>query len=348
MLYKHLSLSSRGFLGYKERGLFFAEIELQNVGFYMSAIKFLGIYSGKLNGISGHSKTPFNREYWYVWFSKQDQRYLIQLLDQNKIPHEQSFIVDTRTFGMNFSEEKVILQREPKLPNLKMVQVYKPDPNLNKMQAANNDVVFIKGQREAAQQNTRIRGYDKQPPSAPMQAPQAPPKQIPPPEFFDGEDGLIILRKDDELGVQVGEKNREAVLLNYRYKKEFSEAMALWNHGRKNIALTRFEDLLRQDDSLVEAHKHIFADCAVKLRKIQELDLAIAFALRSTQLSPRDSHAFFNAARLFFEVKEYQEAVNYLNRALDLQPDLSVAQRLLSMITAHVSRLDGGTRKINI
>lgn len=76
----------------------------------------------------------------------------------------------------------------------------------------------------------------------------------------------------------------------------------------------------------------MFTDFAIQLRKINQHDLALVAAIRCTKLSPDDSHAFFNVARLFFELGRYEKANEYIDKTLSLENDLAPAIRLSGVI----------------
>ena len=82
----------------------------------------------------------------------------------------------------------------------------------------------------------------------------------------------------------------------------------------------------------------MFTDFAIKLRKINLPDLALQFATKSAALCPDDSHASFNVARLFYELGRYEEAEEFIDKALELENDLSPALRLSNIIKECIRR----------
>jgi len=133
-------------------------------------------------------------------------------------------------------------------------------------------------------------------------------------------------------------ENIRTIRIDKDFRSSFSDAMSLWERGKKSIAITRFKGLLKQNSSFIKAHKHMFTDCAIQLRKIHQNDLALTFAIRCTDLSPDDSHTFFNVGRLYYELREYKSAASYLEKALELEPDLSPALRLQIVIANTLTR----------
>jgi len=139
------------------------------------------------------------------------------------------------------------------------------------------------------------------------------------------------------------DKKRESIRtirLDKDFRADFESAMTLWTKGKKSVAVTRFKSLLKQNSSFIKSHKHMFTDCAIKLRKIHQNDLALTFAMRCTDLSPEDSHTFFNVGRLYYELREYQSSGLYIDRTLELEPDLAPATKLRQVIIDTLARVE--------
>ena len=64
---------------------------------------------------------------------------------------------------------------------------------------------------------------------------------------------------------------------------------------------------------------------AILLRKRNRLDEAVRFSRQALDLSPRDEHLLFNAARVHYEKKEYAKASELIDQALELRPDMEQA-----------------------
>ncbi len=186
----------------------------------------------------------------------------------------------------------------------------------------------------------RSRYSEPQPPE-PLTEPYTKPKE---PHFSDfdplNEDEELLLQPlsphDEE--VILNKKNKEAMILNIRYKDDFNQALSLLHKGRVSLANSMLDDLLKVKSSTVSAHKHTFTDFAIRLRKLKQPQLSLKFALLSTELSPADSHAFFNVARIYYELKQYNEAFDYLQKALSLEPTLAVAKKLMSILTPIIQK----------
>lgn len=126
--------------------------------------------------------------------------------------------------------------------------------------------------------------------------------------------------------------SEKAQKLDAGMRAEFQVSMNHWNSAKKNLALRHFNELISRQADFVPAHKHMFTDFAIQLRKINQHELALSSATRCTKLSPDDSHAFFNVSRLYYELGRYDEANRFIDGALELESNLEPALRLSEVI----------------
>lgn len=145
----------------------------------------------------------------------------------------------------------------------------------------------------------------------------------------------LLAPKDSEENYTLSQK---ALKLNMAIRAEFQVSLTHWNSGKKNLAKRHFMDLINKQAKYEPAHKHVFTDIAIKLRKINLPDLALQSSTKCTKLSPDDSHAFFNVARLYYELNRYDEANEFIDKALELEADLAPAKRLSYVIKECIRR----------
>lgn len=126
--------------------------------------------------------------------------------------------------------------------------------------------------------------------------------------------------------------SEKAQKLDADMRAEFQVSMNHWNSAQKKLALRHLTELINRQTNFVPAHKHMFTDFAIQLRKINQHELALSSATRCTKLSPDDSHAFFNVSRLYYELGQYDEANHFINGALKLESNLEPAVRLSDVI----------------
>ena len=132
--------------------------------------------------------------------------------------------------------------------------------------------------------------------------------------------------------------SEKAQKLDADMRAEFQVSMNHWNSAQKKLALRHLTELINRQTNFVPAHKHMFTDFAIQLRKINQHELALSSATRCTKLSPDDSHAFFNVSRLYYELGQYDEANHFINGALKLESNLEPAVRLSDVIKEYMRR----------
>lgn len=283
----------------------------------MSLLKFLGIHTGSLPPENSQkSALPIEKPYWYIWFNPTDQNYIVQALNQFKKPTNTPLIISSLVFGLNFIEEKNSYSPPPAFPNVAALKHYKPDTTQGyaktniaisaKEEIYNDQATCI---QEAEQQNI-ILNTEKS-------------------------DDTLLKPHDapkDKLN------NSKALRLNKECRADFLSAISMWQQGRKGVAAVKFDSLLKKDAPFVEAHKHMFTECAIQLRKIHQNDLALAFALKCIKLSPTDSHTHFNVGRMHYELKNYKSSLIFLEDALKLEPTLAPALKLKKIGTDILNR----------
>lgn len=117
-------------------------------------------------------------------------------------------------------------------------------------------------------------------------------------------------------------------------RAEFAQSIMRYRKGNKKSALETFQRLCALKEGIVPAHKHMFTDFAVDLRKSKLYDLALLHFTKAVELSPEDSHANFNIARILFEMGRKERATEYLEKALSLEPDMKYALILKKRLAA--------------
>ncbi len=317
----------------------------------MKTITFFGVYSGKFPDSSDTLQKTSSEQQCYVWYNQKEKSYLVQPISATKNSNSYSYIVSPSQLSLSFSEENSRLP-EPDLPNLKKIKIYKDDQSPifekvkltgKKINQENKKMTIVRGNKENYHR-TIIRDYEHEGHDDITVA-------VPHSEIFeDIPDELLGLEftpedfnyqnkavptAENQDEKSVAKLNREALSLDFRFKNEFNQAMSLWYKGRKNLARSKIEEILDTKDKVIGAHKHTFTNFAIQLRKVHQNDLAIKFALRCIELSPQDSHAYFNCGRLFYELRKYEDAENYLKKAVKLEPQLYVATKL-SMIVKQI------------
>lgn len=124
----------------------------------------------------------------------------------------------------------------------------------------------------------------------------------------------------------------KAQYLDNQIRSEFSSALSLWHAGDKILPLQTFKQLSTIQEGIIPIHKHMFTDFGVDLRKNNLPKLAILHFKRAVELSPGDSNAHFNIARVYYELGDLEQAEQHLKLALAITPNFNVALKLLELI----------------
>ena len=147
--------------------------------------------------------------------------------------------------------------------------------------------------------------------------------------------------------IQKGEQHREKGEV-FSAELEFTQALAVdeeniranfglgltyLDRGEANKAEDIFQRLVRLDAAFEKEHKHLFNEFGISLRKNKMLDQALSYYQRAEELAVRDDNLLFNIARAFFDKKDYGKAMEYLQKALALNPDHVESRRFAAFLT---------------
>src|SRR5262249_31324622 len=96
------------------------------------------------------------------------------------------------------------------------------------------------------------------------------------------------------------------------------------HHGR---AAEIYKKLVRLRADWVEGHRHASGSLAA----MGEIDEAIAYGIKASDLAPRSAEFATHAGNLLIHARRYEEAENYLRRALAIEPENASVLRALSV-----------------
>lgn len=113
----------------------------------------------------------------------------------------------------------------------------------------------------------------------------------------------------------------------------FNKAIRALNRPRdRKGALAALEALAKTTKGVAPAHKHMFRDFGVTLRKKSLYEPALLCARRVVDLAPDDDHAHFNLARIFHALGMNAEAITHVKKAISLDSREEVYHKLLAWI----------------
>jgi len=169
-------------------------------------------------------------------------------------------------------------------------------------------------------------------------------KFAPEPEFYVS----TVYPKLQELSrtIQKGERHREKGEI-FSAELEFNEALKVdeenvkanfglgltyLDRGEAHKANDIFERLVRLDAAFESEHKHLFNDFGISLRKNKMLDQALDYYRKAESLTDSDEHLYYNMARVFFDKESAMDCLEYLKKALQLNPELTEAKRFIKYL----------------
>ncbi len=130
----------------------------------------------------------------------------------------------------------------------------------------------------------------------------------------------------------------DAAKVDQVLRDEFATALAKLRRGDKASAVNALERLASRREGIITAHKHTFTDFAVNLRKNRLPAVAFKFYQRALELSPEDSNAYFNMARIMFDLGDYEGTEKHLQQALNLDIDFDYARQFLEFLARYRRR----------
>lgn len=146
--------------------------------------------------------------------------------------------------------------------------------------------------------------------------------------------------------IQKGERHREKGEI-FSAELEFGQALAVdeeniranfglgltyLDRGEANKADDIFQRLVRLDATFEKEHKHLFNEFGMNLRRNKMLDQALDYYQRAEQLAESDDNLMFNIARAFFDKKQYDKAMEYLKKAITLNPQHEQSRRFVAFL----------------
>lgn len=261
----------------------------------MAKADFVGVHStrGAADPTSGNAGGR-NKQFWFVWYDASARTYLAQPLTPDCKPAGRPGLLSPEGFRQSFVREPRIDARPDIRPDVADYLNTAPRP-----QKRQSDATLITGPIR----DITARKAESQ---TPRDVPPAPPEKS-------GKTGM-----PEEL--------------DRALRADFAMAIMRFRRGSRDSAMAEFQRLASTTDGIVAAHKHMFTDFGKDLRQCKLPDLALICYSRAVDLSPDDSHACFNLARLYYEMGRHGEAREYLEKALELEPGLDCAQKLREKI----------------
>jgi tetratricopeptide (TPR) repeat protein len=93
-----------------------------------------------------------------------------------------------------------------------------------------------------------------------------------------------------------------------------------------------FRKLSEVEAIFEEDNKHIFNEFGIELRKANMLEEALANYQKAITISPNDEHLYFNIARIYYDIKEWNNALVWLKKSLEINPHFRDAMNFQALI----------------
>lgn len=274
----------------------------------MTVAKFIGVYaSSRAPGSRTRTPQSQRKRYWFVWDDGWG-RYRVQLLDSAFQPVDSPRIITPQEFTANFVHQPHIL-----VTPIRQLEVAAPEDDHHASHgpsAAHDDERDVRVDRTPSPE--REEHDDIFATSAPAREQKPAPTLEQKPTSFPSP-----LAREDEVAAQIDRELRA----------EFSDGMDLLRKGEREKSLRIFKKMLRAREGIVPAHKHMYTDFAINLRKNALHEMARDHYKRAVELAPEDCNAHLNLARIYMEMGDLANAKLHVNKSLELSPDFAYAQK---------------------
>ncbi len=112
-------------------------------------------------------------------------------------------------------------------------------------------------------------------------------------------------------------------------RANFGIGLTYLERGDREKAQNIFERLVRLEGTFEEEHKHLFNSFGINLRKNKMLDQSVTYYKRAIEITAKDENLYINLARAQLELKDMDECITNLQKALELSPGNELALKFL-------------------
>ncbi len=117
------------------------------------------------------------------------------------------------------------------------------------------------------------------------------------------------------------EVKKAAKRLERNIRQEFALHLARIRTGNTKDAIQKIQTILELRKGIVSAHKYMFSDFGIDLRKVTQYQLAVKAYQRALELGLNDANIHFNLARLYLDMKEYSLSWKAVSSSLNIDPE---------------------------
>ena len=158
-------------------------------------------------------------------------------------------------------------------------------------------------------------------------------------EFFpkvSEEEGKELAKKHAENGKRLEEQNEmKQAELEYGNALKFDEKSARANYGIAKVYLetgktdkgkNALKNLTKLETVFEKENKHLFNEIGIDLRKQKLYQEALDYYNKAISIDPEDEALYYNLARLHKDSNELQEAINVIKKSLKIKPSFKEAK----------------------
>jgi len=110
--------------------------------------------------------------------------------------------------------------------------------------------------------------------------------------------------------------------------------------GEKDKAKDVFRKLTQIEAIFEEDNKHIFNEFGIELRKASMFEEALGNYMKALEISPQDENLYFNVARVYFDNGQSDKAIEWITRALTVNPEFRDARQFLALLKEQAAQED--------
>lgn len=162
-------------------------------------------------------------------------------------------------------------------------------------------------------------------------APQASPSESEPSPASSVTPAPLVQVFVDEEEREEDEASRSA-RLEQRMRAKFEILLHQMDENAAPESEEELSRLLTLGSTFSWKQKFMFTEFGLALRRKQKLVLALRSHLRALALAPNDEHILFNVARAEYELGNTNAARQYLDKALAVAPDFTIARNFQSFL----------------
>ncbi len=133
-----------------------------------------------------------------------------------------------------------------------------------------------------------------------------------------------VLKAEDEERIKAAIQKQEAAhakVLEIKLREKFALEIAKVRRGQIADSSPAIKNLLQTNEGITEDHVFMFTDFGIDLRKVKFYDLAKMSFERAKDLQNDDPNIWFNLARINYESREYDTALQCVDMTLKIEAD---------------------------